>query len=230
MTRLTDQAAFDAALGRLLAQDPLLATLIGVARPRLRRREAGFAGLAAIVIGQQVSPAAAEAIFARLSRHLGEVTAAAVQSAEDQALRACGLSGGKIATLRALAEAVTQGGLDLADLATHDPDIARARLTAIRGIGPWTADIFLLFGLGHADIWPAGDLALQEAARLALGLAARPGLREAAAIAERWRPLRGVAAHCLWLYYGSARAARAAGSRTKTETRKKTGTRDGRQT
>lgn len=230
MTRLTDQTAFDAALARLIAQDPLIATLIGAARPLLRQREPGFAGLAAIVIGQQVSPAAADAIFARLSAHVGEVTAAAVQATGDDALRACGLSTGKIATLRALAEAVSAGGLDLADLATHDPDIARARLTAIRGIGPWTADVFLLFGLGHADIWPAGDLALQEAARLALGLAARPGPAEAAAIAERWRPLRGVAAHCLWLYYGSARAARAAGSRTKTGTRKKTGTRDGRQT
>lgn len=220
MTHLTDQAAFDAALARLIAQDPLIATILGDQRPNLRRRDAGFAGLAAIVIGQQVSTAAAEAIFARLSLHLGEVTATAFIAAADDALRACGLSAGKIATLRAVATAMEEGALDLIDLAVCDPDLAHQRLTAIRGIGPWTADIFLLFGLGHADIWPAGDLALQEAARLALGLETRPGPRELTMIAERWRPLRGVAAHCLWLYYGSARpAARAAsGSRRRTGT------------
>jgi DNA-3-methyladenine glycosylase II len=109
-------------------------------------------------------------------------------------------------TLRAIAAAIDAGTLDLSALAGLDAEAAHARLTAIKGIGPWTADVFLLFCLGHADAWPAGDLALQEAVRLALDLPARPNARELAAIGERWRPLRGVAAHCLWAYYGTARA------------------------
>src|SRR5208337_1998757 len=98
------------------------------------------------------------------------------------------------------AEATTNG-LDLAGLAALEAEVAHDALVAVKGIGPWTADIFLLFCLGHPDAFPAGDLALQEAAKLALALEARPNAAELEEIAERWRPWRGVAARLLWAYY-----------------------------
>src|SRR5579872_5775182 len=110
--------------------------------------------------------------------------------------------------LRALAEAIHGGSLDLAGLARLAGKDAHRALVAVKGIGPWTADIFLLFCLGHPDAFPAGDLALQEAARLALGRKRRPDTRALQKIAERWRPLRGVAARLLWAYYRAARQGR----------------------
>ena len=107
----------------------------------------------------------------------------------------------KMRALRALARAVAVDGLDLAALGAMDAVDAHRALVAVSGIGPWTADIFLLFCLGHPDAWPAGDLALQEAAKLALGLEVRPDTRRLETIAERWRPWRGVAARMLWAYY-----------------------------
>ena len=104
-----------------------------------------------------------------------------------------------------LAEAVHTGALALESLGAHDAIEAHRALVQVSGIGPWTADIFLLFCLGHPDAFPAGDLALQEAAKLALGLESRPGARELEAIAERWRPYRGVAARMLWAYYRVAK-------------------------
>ncbi|HKN30965.1 MAG TPA: DNA-3-methyladenine glycosylase 2 family protein, partial [Roseiarcus sp.] len=100
-----------------------------------------------------------------------------------------------------LSETVATGELDLAGLAALDAEEAHERLVAVKGVGPWTADIFLLFCLGHPDAFPAGDLALQEAAKLALGLKARPDAARLERIAERWRPWRGVAARMLWAYY-----------------------------
>ncbi|MBE7220762.1 MAG: DNA-3-methyladenine glycosylase 2 family protein, partial [Caulobacteraceae bacterium] len=122
-------------------------------------------------------------------------------------LKLCGLSAAKLKTLRALAAARTSGALDFEALAKADAEVAHAALCALRGIGPWTADVFLLFCLGHADAFPAGDLALQEGAKLALDLETRPDAKALIAIAERWRPLRGVAAHCLWAYYSFRRKA-----------------------
>ncbi len=205
---LVDEAAFDAALERLAAHDAdFVALALGAgARPSLRRREAGFEGLAWIVVGQQVSTASAEAIFARLKTRLGTIEASTVDAATDDDLRLCGLSGPKLRTLRALAAAIGCGTLDFATLAGADADAAHAALRAVKGIGPWTADVFLLFCLGHADAWPAGDLALQEATRMVLGLPERPSTEALRTLGERWRPLRGVAAHCLWAYYKAARA------------------------
>jgi DNA-3-methyladenine glycosylase II len=107
--------------------------------------------------------------------------------------------------LTAAAEAVAQRGLDLAALAHMEAPEAHRALVAVKGVGPWTADIFLLFCLGHPDAFPAGDLALQEAARLALNLKKRPDVRKLEKIAERWRPFRGVAARMLWAYYRVAK-------------------------
>jgi DNA-3-methyladenine glycosylase II len=112
-----------------------------------------------------------------------------------------GLSSPKIKALKEIARAVTRGNLALASLGDIEADAAHAALTAVHGIGPWTADIYLLSCLGHADAWPAGDLALQEAARVAFGLRARPSAKEMIALAERWRPLRAIAARVLWTYY-----------------------------
>jgi DNA-3-methyladenine glycosylase II len=173
--------------------------------PPLRRREPGFSGLAAIIVSQQVSVASANAIFGRLEARIAPLDAETLLDAEEAVLRGCGLSTPKLKALRALAHEVAREGLDLAALGACEAAEAHARLTKVRGVGPWTADIFLLFCLGHPDAFPAGDLALQEAARLALGLRTRPDAKRLERIAERWRPYRGVAARMLWAYYRVAK-------------------------
>ncbi len=212
---LTDQAVFAQAVALLSEIDPPFVRRILVEGqiPLLRRRPAGFAGLAGIVVAQQVSTASADAIFGRLEACLNVLDASRFAAATDEDLRRCGLSGPKLRTLRAISMAVLSGRLDLAGLERLEADVAHATLTEISGIGPWTADIYLLFCLGHADAWPTGDLALQEGARLALDLMVRPTAKDLAALGDRWRPLRGVAAHCLWAYYGAvARPSPAAGT------------------
>jgi len=196
------EAALDEASARLLALDPeVVGRLIAVGGPPpLRWREPGFAGLAAIIVSQQVSVASANAIYGRLAEALAPLGAANLAAADDAALKRCGLSQAKIVALRALAESIA-AGLDLAALAALEAEAAHEALIAVKGIGPWTADLYLLFSLGHPDAFPAGDLALQEATRIALGLAERPDARGLEAIAERWRPYRGVAARMLWAYY-----------------------------
>lgn len=206
-TVLSDAPAFAAALDALALQDGAFMAILDAIceRPSLRRREPGFEGLAGIIVAQQVSTASANAIFGRLKDRLCTVDATTLEATPDADLKACGLSAQKIRTLRAIAAAVGDGTLDFAALATAEAETAQAFLCAIKGVGPWTADVFLLFCLGHSDAWPAGDLALQEAARLALGLHTRPSTRELQALGERWRPLRWVAAHSLWAYYRAAR-------------------------
>ena len=126
---------------------------------------------------------------------------AAIIRARQERLARIGLSEPKIRALKEIARAVVRGELALATLGDLAADEAHAALTAVHGIGPWTADIYLLVCLGHADAWPAGDLALQEAARLAFGLQARPTAKEMMPLAEPWRPWRAVAARVLWTYY-----------------------------
>lgn len=173
-------------------------TMTGV--PLLRRHTSGFEGLARIVVGQQLSLASAEAIWGRMQKAVRPMTARTFLRLSDEALRAAGLSQGKVRTLRSLSEAIV-GGLDLEALRHLPEDQVHEALTALPGIGPWSADIYLLFCLGRSDAFAAGDLALQIAARSALGLEARPSADELYSIAERWRPWRGVAAHLLWAYY-----------------------------
>jgi DNA-3-methyladenine glycosylase II len=205
---LDDEATLREAAGRLLAKDPeLVQHLIAVGGPPpLRRREAGFAGLAAIIVAQQVSTASANAIFGRLQARIAPLEAASIAKATEEELRACGLSNAKIRALRALAHAIVEGGLDLERLGGLDAEDAHKALVAVKGIGPWTADVFLLFCLGHPDAFPAGDVALQEAAKVALNLKRRPDATRLERIAERWRPLRGVAARMLWAYYRGVKA------------------------
>ena len=161
--------------------------------------------MVSIIVSQQVSVASADAIFKRVEANLAPLSARRMLEADDAALRACGLSSPKMRALRALAQAVEHEGLDLAGLAALAAGAAHQALIAVKGVGPWTADIFLLFCLGHPDAFPSGDLALQEAARLALGLKTRPDARKLETIAERWRPVRGVAARLLWAYYHVAK-------------------------
>jgi DNA-3-methyladenine glycosylase II len=197
------EADLDQAIEGLIAIDARWRDALAAAgRPPLRRRPDGFAGLAAIVVSQQVSTASATAIWERLEAALQQLSPEAVRRA--RTARA-GLSGPKIRTLKAIARAIEGGELDLPGLAALPADEAHRRLTAIHGIGPWTADIYLLFCLGHADAWPAGDLALQEAARLLLGLRERPSSRDMGPLAEGWRPWRGAAACMLWSYYRVAK-------------------------
>ncbi len=200
---IADEMILRRAAELLRAKDPeIVETLMAVGgQPTLRRREPGFAGLAAIIVSQQLSVASADAIFGRLESRISPLEASRLAEATEDDLRGCGLSAPKIRTLRALAHAVAEGGLDLAGLAALTAEDAHQALVAVKGVGPWTADIFLLFCLGHPDAFPAGDLALQEAARLALGLRRRPDAARLERIAERWRPWRGVAARMLWAYY-----------------------------
>lgn len=188
-------------LAALTARAPELSAIAGVTGPLpLRRRPADFEGLARIVIGQQVSVASAEAIAGRLVARLAPLEAEAFARLADGDLAGVGLSRAKVATLRAVADAVADG-LDLAGLARRPAAEARAALTAIRGIGPWTADLFLLVCAGHRDVFPAGDLALAEAVRQGLGLAERPRPAELARRAEAWAPFRATAARLFWAYY-----------------------------
>ena len=173
-----------------------------------RRRAPGFPGLARVIVGQQVSVASADAIWARLVVVFPEITPQAIGRARLPRFRKAGLSSPKIRTLRAVAVAC-RDGLDLDGLAALPAADAHARLTAIKGIGPWTSDIYLLFCLGHPDIFPAGDLALRVAVADAFGLAEPVAVADLAAMAERWSPWRSVAATLFWGYY-SARKSRKA--------------------
>jgi DNA-3-methyladenine glycosylase II len=206
------EADLDAALAALNKVDPRFVALLAKAgRPPLRRRADGFAGLAAIIVAQQLSTASANAIWGRLAAAFDPLDPAAILRARPARLRRLGLSAAKVRTLKAIARAVVGEELALAGLEELSADQAHAALTAVHGIGPWTADIYLLTALGHADAWPAGDLALQEAARLAFALPARPTAKEMLQLAEPWRPWRAVAARILWSYYRAmADAARAA--------------------
>jgi DNA-3-methyladenine glycosylase II len=196
------EADLDHAIAQLVGVDPRFGTVLSRAgRPPLRRRPDGFAGLASIVVSQQLSTASAKAIWGRLTLAFDPFDHAAVLRARSARLARAGLSASKIRTLKAIAKAIDRGELDLPALAAKPADEAHAVLTAVHGIGPWTADIYLLFCLGHGDTWPAGDLALQEAARLLLELDTRPTSKEMVPLAEAWRPWRGAAACMLWSYY-----------------------------
>ena len=172
--------------------------------PPLRRFAPGFPGLARIVVGQQLSVASAEAIWRRTTLAVAPFTAVALLAADEASLRAAGLSQPKVRTLKAIAAALDTG-FDLAGLADRPDAEVHEALTALPGIGPWSADMYLLFCLGRRDAWAPGDLALQVATQLVLELDARPAPVELAVIAERWRPWRAVAARLLWSYYAVAR-------------------------
>jgi len=179
------EADLEKGINELVDADPRFVPVLAVAgRPPLRRREGSFAGLASIVISQQLSTASANAIWTRLSAAYDPLEPAAMLRARTQRLKRIGLSSAKIRTLKAIASAIKSGELDLGRLGTHDADDAHKILTSVHGIGPWTADIYLLVCLGHSDAWPAGDVALQGATRGAFALEQRPPARHMARVAD----------------------------------------------
>jgi DNA-3-methyladenine glycosylase II len=199
---LHTEADLLAGLAELVKLDPRLAPVAETAGAfSLRRREGGYAGLCAIVCGQQVSVASAAAMRDRLFAAFDPFHHDTVRLARTDKLKRLGLSNAKIKSIKEIGKAVGKGAIDLNAVGEMDADAAHALLTALHGVGPWTADIYLLFCLGHADAFPAGDLAVQEAARIALALRERPDAKQLTKIAEAWRPWRGVAAHLMWAYY-----------------------------
>jgi DNA-3-methyladenine glycosylase II len=199
---LHTNADLDAGLAQLILADPRLKPVAEKAGAfSLRRREAGFAGLCAIVCGQQLSTASAAAIRGRLFAAFDPFHHDKVRRARGDKLKRLGLSAAKIKAIKEIGKAVAKQHIDLNAVGNMPADEAHAKLTALHGVGPWTADIYLLFCLGHADAFPAGDLAVQEAAGIALNLRKRPDAKALTKIAQAWRPWRGVAAHLLWAYY-----------------------------
>ena len=200
--QLNSQADLEDAVRVLVKQDPRLEPVFKLAgMPALRRREPGFVGLAHIVCGQQLSTASAAAIWGRVTAAFDPLHHDKLRTARAERLGKLGLSAAKIKTLKNLAREIAAERINLDVLANEDADAAHHTLTSLHGIGPWTADVYLLFCLGHGDAWPAGDLAVQEAMKIGLKLKARPAAKQMIILAEPWRPLRGAAAHLWWTYY-----------------------------
>ena len=188
----------------LAALDPALA-IAHAAAPVFpwRSKPGGYPGLVRMILEQQVSIASATAVWTRLEAGLGRVGPEEVLAVSPETLRGFGLSGQKVRYVRALAEA----GIDFAALGELDDATATARLTAVTGIGRWTAEVYLMICEGRTDFFPAGDVALQEALRAAEGWTERPKEKALYRRAEAWRPHRGVAAHLLWAYYAHLKKA-----------------------
>ncbi|UJW84015.1 DNA-3-methyladenine glycosylase family protein [Devosia sp. SL43] len=190
----------------LVGIDPRLAAVRGFAgevQPRVN--PPGFVGIAKVICGQQLSVASARAIWSRFELLSGALDPVTYLSLSEEAVRATGFSGGKFRTVRAIAEAVVAGTLDFDHLETLSAEEAVAYLVAHKGIGPWTAEVYLMFCAQHPDVFPAGDLALLKAVQHGLGLDARPTIREMIAIAAGWAPHRSAAALLFWRYFAVMR-------------------------
>ena len=202
LRRIVTEADVAAGLVDLALLDARLFTVIDKAGPvPLRRLPPGYRGLAGIVVAQMVSRASADAIWRRLEEIAGEITPHRILALSDTDCRAAGLSRAKAETLRRAAEAVDRGTLDLETACHVDAEAAIRLLTTVKGVGRWTAEVYLLFCGGHPDIFPAGDVALQNAVAHGLGLDARPTPAELTRIAAAWSPWRGVSARLFWAYY-----------------------------
>jgi DNA-3-methyladenine glycosylase II len=214
---MLDETTFAAAAARLCAGDPDLAAIVDRhGLPAFWAREPGLATLVLLILEQQVSLASARAAYDRLVARLGGLTTEGILVSTDAELRADGFSRQKARYVRALASALEDGSLDLDAVGSLDDDPARAALVALPGIGPWTAEVYLLSALRRPDTWPVGDIALQEGARRARGLDTRPSPDELAAIGEAWRPHRATAARLLWhLYLSDRQPVRRAASRPR---------------
>lgn len=189
-------AACDAALARAYET---------VGLPNWRQTEVSYQTLARIVVYQLISTKAADAIWARIRARYAQMTASAVLQDDQAALRACGLSRPKLAHLNSIAAAVETRQLDLGALAALPIEAARKQLLAVKGIGPWSADTFLMSALGHLDAFPAGDVGLMEAHKRLADLSERLTAKAFSAQAESWRPYRAVAAHLLYDWYNLTR-------------------------
>jgi DNA-3-methyladenine glycosylase II len=200
------EATFASAVDRLTAEDAVLAGVVARrGRPPFWRHPTGFAELVPGILAQQVSLESARAAFAKLERALTAVEPAAFLALDDTDRRAVGFSRQKAAYARGVAEAIASGALDPHALEVASDDDVRRTLLRVRGVGPWTADVYLLFSLRRPDAWPRGDLALEKAAQELYDVTSQPMPGELDAWAERWRPLRAVAARILWHDYLSRR-------------------------
>ncbi len=186
-----------------LAEPGFAVAIAKLGYPKPRVREPGYETLLRTIVGQQVSVASAAAVWRKLEAELGTGCAPDALLARDfDALRACGLSRQKQGYARSLAELILSGALDLNALPADDEE-AIAQLVRIKGIGRWSAEIYLLFAEGRPDIWPAGDLAVQIAVGRMLGLPERPSESTTRLLAEPWRPHRGAAAIMAWHHYNA---------------------------
>ena len=191
-------------LDALAVREPQLASALGrVGYPDARSRDPGYKTLLRTIVGQQVSVASAASVWAKLEAELGvDFTPACLLTRDFDALRACGLSRQKQGYARSLCELVEAGELDFTALPADD-EAAIALLTRIKGIGRWSAEIYLLFAEGRPDIWPAGDLAVQEGVKRLLDLEERPSEKATRALAEGWSPQRGSMAIFTWHFYAN---------------------------
>jgi DNA-3-methyladenine glycosylase II len=197
---------FRQALSELAARDKQLAKIIADwGDPPLWTHPTGLPGLVLAILSQQVSLESARAAYAKLEKTIHTITPQKFLSLNDAELLAIGFSRQKAAYVRGIAQAIIDGELDLDELEHLEDSAARQRLLAIRGVGPWTADVYLLFTLRRPDAWPTGDLALEIAVQEMLGLSSKPSSDEADQIAEGWKPWRAVAARILWHFYLSQR-------------------------
>lgn len=204
--RLDTAQALAAHLDALIVSQPHLSNArLRAGDVALRIFPAGFHGLARVVCGQQVSVASARAIWSRMEA-LGATTSAAYLAHTEETLRGAGLSRAKYATLLNLAQTEAAGAIDFAAIETMDADDAITALTALKGIGPWTAEIYLLFCTAHPDIFPAGDLALQKAVAHALELPERPDPKALKTLVADWAPHRGAAALLFWRYFSAMKS------------------------
>ena len=194
-------------LGYLTQQDPDFERVVArLGPPPLWAREPGFGGLLRTILGQQVSETSARRAFSRLLETASPLTPERFLELDDAALKKVGFSRQKARYGRVLAEAVASGALDLGGLEALEDDAVRAELTRLPGLGPWTADVYLLMSLRRPDVWPVGDLAIVLGVQHLKGLAEKPTKGELVALAEPWRPWRSVAARLVWHHYLRGRA------------------------
>jgi DNA-3-methyladenine glycosylase II len=200
--RISSAAHLEQAIDALIAADKRFHPVVArTGRPQFKpRRKHGFEALVDIVVSQQLSIAAADTIFGRVKEKVVPFDPPTLLATPAEVLRACGLSAPKQKHMKTIAAAILDGSLDLKRVrAMHDDD-ARAHLTAVKGIGPWTADIYLMSSLGRADIWPVADVGLQAAITRVLKLKKRPNEKAMERLSKNWRPWRTVAARLFWIH------------------------------
>jgi DNA-3-methyladenine glycosylase II len=200
--RISSAAHLEQAIDALIAADKRFHPVVArTGRPQFKpRRKHGFEALVDIVVSQQLSIAAADTIFGRVKEKVVPFDPPTLLATPAEVLRACGLSAPKQKHMKTIAAAILDGSLDLKRVRAMQDDDARAHLTAVKGIGPWTADIYLMSSLGRADIWPVGDVGLQAAITRVLKLKKRPNEKAMERLSKNWRPWRTVAARLFWIH------------------------------
>jgi len=195
-------ADLEAAIAHVCAIEPAFQKIVdAIGLPPLRRQEAGFKGLVRIITYQLISLQAANSIWARVEDTFSDFSPKTMQNAPDEDFSACGLSRPKIKAIRAVCDHINNGKLSLTKLETAENSQIFDQLTSIKGIGPWSAQLYLLANLGRSDVFPYGDVALQESAKLLFGLKTRPTAKELQNQAILWKPYRAAAACLFWSHY-----------------------------